>query len=234
MNPWTPEDEVWWLPDPRPSKLFLRLVRIAPPMLGGDQPGQIINDTGIISAKEVGALIRDWNEANVHRHLEVWFDEAGMNSAIGPIVIDVDAGEDLYIDDRIEAARAVTLGAAQWLRTKNGLAEGGDFRCIFSGAKGFHLEVRPSSVGIEARVFDCFRSRAHPLLRQLRRDLIEAGMNGGMIDPIHPYVRLALSTNEWWEDGMVRRAKTVPLTMHQLLGLSVHELVASSQSVDWG
>ena len=203
-------------------------------MLGGDQPGEIINDTGIIPAEEVRALRREWRETNVHRHLEVWFDEAGMNSAIGPLVIDVDAGEELHMDDRIEAARVVALGVAHWLRTNNGLSEGRDFRCVFSGAKGFHLEVRPSSVGCEARIFDCFRSRAHPLLRQLRRDLIEAGMNGDMIDPIHPYVCLALSTNEWWEDGVVRRAKTVPVTMQQLIGLSVHELVASSQSVDWG
>lgn len=179
-----------------------------------------------------------WNGTNIHRSLAVYFEETGEEPIFGPLHIDIDGNSNIPFQERIEDARAVCLRAVKWFQETYRLTEA-DLRCYFSGAKGFHLSVRPTAVGInDSETFwkESERIRTN-LILALRG---ECGRPKGnnvsdretVIDPKHDFVRLVKSINSWHENGTTMSARKTRLSLQELEEMETTDIIARSSTYE--
>jgi hypothetical protein len=162
----------------------------------------------------------------VFRTLELYDDITVQPRYIGPFVLDIDGetdGEPLGLTDAAAVARAafdeiLKLGAREQ-----------DIRVVFSGHKGFNLEVRPEAVGLFAERAlgppGSWRSMTNMLVQRLRArfgctDVMGniVTNRGTVIDHMfearpphelkrpHRYLRLMGSENVWIDGSGCERA----------------------------
>jgi hypothetical protein len=101
-----------------------------------------------------GQLSR-WRElhrnVNVHRRFAVTATDG--TELLGPVLLDMDCEEEIMGTEHTLVGRRSDLAAAQRLtclvveKLGAGIAQD-DLRVFFSGRKGFHVELRPSALGI--------------------------------------------------------------------------------------
>ncbi len=111
----------------------------------------------------------------------------------------------------------------QWAKTENHV------RIIFSGHKGFHIELKPSE----------------PVnIATIRKELIEACARKGLvnvsntffettsIDSIHGEVRLTGSINSWQDNkGNIKQRKAIQLTPNEFLSLKLEGILLKSEFI---
>lgn len=176
-----------------------------------------------------------------HRSLTVYLDDDWKSSVTGPFVVDVDCPLEQPYSSRIEHARQQAIRVVDWLLRKFKLNET-DIRCHFSGAKGFHVEARPESMGLHSVSRSEFKPAYDNIRRSLLLDLLgETGSrtrpstnlldaNDCVIDPIHEWVRLAYSINSWMEAGKRMYARRTPVTVEELHDLDLEPIIRRAQT----
>ncbi|MHB8375677.1 MAG: hypothetical protein ACYDEB_01785 [Dehalococcoidia bacterium] len=160
-------------------------------------------------------FIHEWRNAckneNVFRSLKLTAPHL-EHPIIGPFVVDIDGGETSQGAPDIADAAKVTKATVQTLRDK-GVGEP-DMRVLFTGHKGFCIEVRPESLELTCSLTGggAWREKLQELIDEVRnvtgfrgtiRNHVTAA--GTMIDHIfdgngrlkHPYLRLSESLNVW-------------------------------------
>ena len=249
MSPveWAPGEEFWWLRDWDYAQLHCTLAHEAVSGPTGE-PHQVLDETGLTRATEVGEFWRQWKGENIHRSVKVWAEAPrGEPLALVSWVIDIDGPEAEPDDIRVGDAQGVAVRALDWLLEELRFSTTA-VRVYFSGHKGFHIEVdpfaleaigivpdtptdaRPGTIGASGP-YAAARAR---LLRHLlgyegRRPPNKVGMRGTVIDPQKERVRLTNSINRWRDNGQTRAGRKVRLRFEELLALSPEAVFARSR-----
>jgi len=199
--------------------------------------------------------LRDERHAiNVFRTLCV-FDESGQPVAAGPLYLDIDA--EARSDGSCDLEDAATA-ARHLLRvlSETGLIDGRDFRILFSGHKGFNVEVRPESLGLLSRPdswlnwreqLEQLRDRARLVGRVIHSDPRAISNGGTIIDSFlrigrysglrRPWLRMENSINSWVSSSDVRiRRMKFRLSEDDLRSMSIDALISESErrAVEYG
>lgn len=161
---------------------------------------------------------------NIWRSWEVFSDESCLN-IVGyvPLFLDIDNE-----DRNLEEAYNLTRSCLDFLETQAQYQILDRFRVVFSGMKGFHIEVRPA----ESVNTEFFR-------KSVLSGLEKAGLQhmgttnmfqSGVIDTYHDYIRVTGSYNSWKEDTVVKRRKVIQLTPEEFRQLQIQDIVAKSEA----
>lgn len=248
-NSWTLEEEFWWLPESiNPSLAYCELVHTNTPTAGRapdlrhaptESPHQ--RDARPMPVSYIPQWFYRWDGVNIHRSLTVYLDDDWQSSVTGPFVVDVDCPLEHPYSSRIEHARQQAIRVVDWLLSKFQLNET-DIRCHFSGAKGFHVEARPESVGLHSGSRSEFKPAYDGIRSRLLLDLLgETGSrthpstnlldaSGCVINPIHEWVRLAYSINRWIEAGKPMYARRTSVTIEELRHSDFEQIIQRAQS----
>lgn len=166
--------DFWWIQEEERRSLYVG-VGHHKPLTDDDQPCEIpwfrsLKNGGLSLDEEHYplAFINEWRKAcsdtNVYRTLTL-FDNKGQPVVLGSFLIDIDNSQlvtNAYKEDLDDALR-VARATIELLRTKPYKVQEIDLRVFFSGRKGFNIEVRPSSLGIEGAYEDQIRLSATKL-----------------------------------------------------------------------
>ncbi len=139
---------------------------------------------------------RRCRNTNVFRSLALFVAEENAEELLGPFVVDIDREEYVpgkgyvqHLDDALEATRK----AVRYLQQRYRVNES-DLHVLFTGHKGFNIEVRPQAIGITS--VSNRRKEFEARLEEINGDL---GAGGGkrFVDKLHDDVRLHNSVNKW-------------------------------------
>lgn len=216
----TNEDDFWWIP--RLNAASELLVGVAHLEAQRDDDYGLLQMSRSIDAKGRASTLASlhplpflqewrsiWKDENVFRTYEL-FDSDGQPVLIGPFYLDID-NENGDLDD----ALSVTRDCIALLRSE-GVASL-DLRVLFTGHKGFNVEVRPEAVGLNSTDMSklgSWREKTAEIILALRTQRAITGGNintvsarGTVIDHIlsqsphfpikHKYLRLVGSKNTW-------------------------------------
>lgn len=184
-----------------------------------------------------------FHNTNIYRSLRLTSTPLGGDELLGPFLVDIDNEQDL-----LEDALDVTRKAVACLQDSYGVRVH-NLRVLFTGHKGFNLEVRPRAIGLQGAIKDQIRESADKLNHLVELlpcgktwpDANQVSEGGTLIDRIygsrrsgyrlkHPDVRLHESINEWISsDGAVKARMKIQLTIDELYTLTATEIVARSE-----
>lgn len=183
----------------------------------------------IIQIKDINGVKKQYKEHNLFRSLDVYKKPKGLQS-IGryPIVLDIDYDKPLNpipnFND-LERVRKVAVQAIRILEVDIDIPED-DIKIVFSGCKGFHIEVRKE-----------FNKASHirqSLIDKLREENGQFGFSNHVakdtgIDPInesHRHVRIKDTWNSWTNSsGNIERRKCFELSLQELRNLNINQIV---------
>lgn len=165
---------------------------------------------------------------NVFRSLRLFHNGEVL---LGPLILDIDreqyTNDKGYIQDlgeALEDTQRIIKYLDHHYRTKNG-----ELRVMFTGHKGFNIEVLPRTVGItstknQQEEFDAW-------LKYINNAL-GSNTNRKFVDSLHDHVRLHNSINKWIQyDGKeVSRCK-YEVTIEQLHSLSASGIISVSEQL---
>lgn len=190
--------DLWWLPE-ETNAVFLELAHQGV----GSEDFQI--DSGLHASTALSDWRRRHHDTNVFRSVLV-FDSAGRPTLKGPFYVDVDSDLDRGdVEDAHLITRLVVATLLAWSVNERNI------KILFSGRKGFNIEVRPEALDIPSS----WSSRSHDLWETRRKGIIDAvKMETGysestlnivtakrtVIDTIKGHLRLEGSLNSWVDD----------------------------------
>jgi hypothetical protein len=231
--------DFWWLPQSFGSAQLRMSVGHHDPLGDDEQPclenwlrsldsGGVPSTAGsLYPLSFVASWQALWRRKNVYRTLEL-FDALGNGKTLGPFFVDIDNSDwvDGGYQTNLDDALMVTRQAVDILGGQPFNVQPGDMRVFFSGRKGFNIEVRPESIGIEllSPLGDQIACSAHAqelIVQRLRvvNSVQDAMTNvvssaGTVLDRVyrdsrirHPFVRLHNSLNEWIDSSGAPRVR---------------------------
>lgn len=208
--------------------------------------GTLSNKVKCCSINSLNEWRNACNNINVYRTLKVFDDNTEKAIFLGSFLIDIDNGaEDL--DD----AQGVSKQVVEYLITRLKLSLD-DLRIFFSGHKGFNIEIRPKSLGINGLVPDQIRLSSKKLddiiaairhnnnIQDSTENVVSA--QGTVIDRIygnrfgyqlkHPYIRLHNSINKWIRgDGKTVTRGKIEVTYKRLCEKSAAAISLESEKL---
>lgn len=181
-----------------------------------DESGNFSKDMKRYSADFLNEWKKRCRNTNVFRSLALYVAEASTEKLLGPFVVDIDHEEYVegkgYVQDLDEALKA-TRKVVKCLRQRYRVNES-DLRVLFTGHKGFNIEVRPRAVGIGS--VNSQREQFEARLAEIDRDLQRSG-GKQLVDKLHDYIRLHNSVNRWvGHDGQEVARMKIELTLDEL------------------
>lgn len=183
---------------------------------------------------------------NVYRTLKLFDQNTRKAVFIGPFLIDIDNSS-----ENLDDAQAVTKQIVAYLIKQLKLSSG-DMRIFFSGHKGFNVEVRSETLGINGPIPKQIRlssGKLNDIITILRnnnniQDFVNnvISSQGTVIDRIygdrfgyrlkHPYIRLHDSINKWIRNNGSEMAQMkTALTTEQLCNIEAAELARMAQLI---
>ncbi len=178
-------------------------------------------------------FIRQWSEkctnTNIFRSFNLFTAEQDGEEVLGPFLIDIDREEDEsgkgYVQNLNEALKDTRQLVEEYLcKFKEG-----DYRILFTGHKGFNIEVRPRALGIT-----CTGNRQREFERRLRyiNKVFGGSSNKKFVDKIHDEIRLHNSINRWIaNDGNTVNRMKFELGIQELSSLSADEICQRSENL---
>ena len=226
------ETDFWWIREEQHRSLYVGVGHHRP--LTDDDNPYMIEEKNYYPLGFIHQWRRVCNDINVHRTLTL-FDKGGEAILLGPFLIDIDNSQwtDGYQED-LEDALQVAQSTIRLLKTEFAIHEN-DLRVLFTGRKGFNIEVRPSSLGIrmdgtvdaQVKVSRRKLEKIRDAVRSSRGTTIDR-IYGGKFDKCelkHPYVRLHNSINEWMQkDGNKLARRKIKLSLADLFGMSAEQI----------
>jgi len=190
------------------------------------------------------------SNVNVYRSLKVFSSPTDTAKGLmGPLLIDIDVSTDSIKDFQhrigpLQDALVVARKTCAVLSEKWQLSSRG-FRVFFSGQKGFHIEIKPSSVGIHGTLQEQLKQIVDRLLASLQNGNPPTSHNYAnsqesvVIDRVygtrrmpelnHPYVRLHGSFNLVVIGSRCIRQRKIPLSLDQVYRADISKIVGESQ-----
>lgn len=244
-------NDFWWLPENVSIGNLFVGVGSHGPVADEDSPKWLhsIKKGVLVESEERCGLsfLSHWrsicSDTNVYRTLSLYCRTVEEPILLGPFVVDIDNAENLA-DAQSVARQVATYLTEQWELSQD------KFRLLFSGHKGFNVEILPESAGINGEIPDQLRLSSQKLddiISFLRKtnNIKSPTVNcvsdrGTVIDRIsgdrygyrlkHPYMRLHNSINEWIrKDGSRGRRRKIEITIDQLMNCSAAEISLISE-----
>jgi len=164
-------------------------------------------------------LIQDHAQDNIWRSWQLFSDEnCSRVVSYVPLFIDIDNH-----DHNLQKAFTLTQDCLRVLAKKYKHFSSDRIRIIFSGMKGFHIEIKPYEPIDNQAIRD-----------ELIRGLIEMGLNyidaknnfdNGIIDPLsHDFVRLTGTFNSWIDGTVIRKRKVIQLSLDEFDKFRVQDI----------
>ena len=187
--------DFWWLPPEERTKFSYVDVYCQSPY--SDQLNTNITPTSC-GLRNYGrhsyASLESWKTShkntNIFRSLKVFsINNDDAESRTGPLILDIDRIDETsqgYIPNIEQALKDVRLLVSKCLSTLR--AE--DYRVIFSGHKGFHVEINPNSLNIPQN------EKTLNNFRQVRKN-VNNMLGYSFVDQIHEHLRFHDSVNSW-------------------------------------
>jgi len=210
--------DLWWLPDgTREDDLLLKVAHQDPISRNFD----VEEEAYPIPAVPAWRLER--SNTNVFRSV-LLYDDNLKPVFEGPFYLDIDCVEgSIDLDDAAKVTTTVVESLLGWN------VEQKDLRILFSGHKGFNVEVRPEALGVRSSYgsgnqvgWAKARRRIIAAVQQSasfeRRNPINVvSSKGTVIDRIHGHLRLVGSKNAWIDDsGKTRTATKSVISIDEL------------------
>ncbi|GEM_PF-6749240 len=222
-------EEFWWLQAlGKPCDGWVEVGRSiwTPPT---ENPGWVASP-GRLSLDQLYEWASKNRWTNVHRSLAVYQSPLDGDAVVGPFLIDIDMDEECLDDfstkaalDQLRRAHSVAQRVVRHYLDK-GIAQT-DIRSVFSGHKGFHIELVLRSDERFFRPPELLDRRRGIWQREVKRLRSALGEeDGGCVDPPHKFVRLRHSWNQWSN----RQATSLPLSIEELSQLSIEEILSKA------
>ena len=137
----------------------------------------------------VGQWKAKFRNVNVFRSYALYSTDIKNNQIIGPFILDIDRSVEFNGGYRSDFNRALT---DTWLIVKEHCSnfKDKDYRVLFTGHKGFHIEIRPQALGTSTHVD---QNKHFENLRMI----VNKQFGDNFVDRFHPHVRLHNSINSW-------------------------------------
>jgi len=237
--------EFWWLGSNEKTKYVYVELGHHRPIGDNENPCSITWDTGISLIDELNYWRKKFQNTNVYRALKIGTALSGGESIIGPLVVDIDNGDENLEDALVVARKTLFFLCDQREIDINNL------RIFFTGHKGFNLEIHPQALGIRGCISDQLRKSAdvlHQITKALRlgnswQDMNQVSNAGTVVDQIygssysgyrlkHPYIRLHGSLNRWiMSDGNARTRMKIELTVDELNKLCATDIISRAEKL---
>ncbi len=224
-------DQLFWLEDINPE--YFVYVQIQPWGEG------IFLDESTVTRKPV-ALHELESFKHFHFEKNIWrswtvYKDAQMEKEIGPVPLILDIDDESEPAD-LKKAYNLTKACLDLIEFESTLVEQPDqLRVIFSGRKGFHIEIKPS-LPIDAQEF-----RQH-LLAALRQHLFQGQHDvchnvfyeSTVLDTLsHQWVRLTGTMNSWsLQDGTIHSTKVIPMSSKAFRAIHMEDILALARHVN--
>jgi hypothetical protein len=226
--------DFWWLtPKWAVKQFYVDLVHHSPLNEDDDAPYQAFSNPDLVWIGNMHEWCDNHKNTNIYRSLKIWQDNLKSEAISGPYVIDID-----NINEDLDDALVVTRNITRYLIESYNLIEG-DYRLLFTGHKGFSIEVLPNALGLVGVTVE-----EDPKANNVRKDIIDqlrskselspcryqsvnlVSEQGTIIDPIKYHVRLHQSINKWIQVGKPRARRKIGLTLSELDSLSLYQILA--------
>jgi hypothetical protein len=189
---------------------------------------EYIVDRKLIKLREIEYFQQRYKEHNLFRSLDVYVDSKGKQS-IGkhPIVLDIDYDCDYHQApnfENLERVRKVTVQAIRVLE-KNIRIPKNDIRVVFSGRRGFHIEVR-KEFNQASKIRDYLIEKLKEANGQFAHSNYVA--QNICIDSMrsHLHVRIKNTWNSWTNAlGNIEWRKCFELSIEELQSLNINRII---------
>lgn len=173
-------------------------------------------------------LISQWKAS--HKNVNLFRSDTLYSSVIkgkelvGPLVLDIDRVTKQnggYLPDFERALKDTRLLVKEYCSNLSGK----DYRVIFTGHKGFHIEIRPKAVGILPYV------NLRQSFDNLRKN-INKKFGANFIDLWHSHIRLHNSINRWIDySGETINCMNFEVNLDGLFSLSAEDIFAKGKEL---
>jgi hypothetical protein len=164
-----------------------------------------------------------FGNVNVFRNLDLYSLDNGGDRISGPIVLDIDRCKDgdSYIPDINTSYDDVKKLIDTYCSKLNNKL----YRVIFSGHKGFHVEIYPPAININPK-------DSLEIQFKVKRKEINKILGDGFIDKFHEHLRLHNSINRWIDyNGQRRDCMIFELTEDEIFNMKAEDIIAKSESL---
>lgn len=213
------DDQLFWL-----KELPLAFVKVIAVPQGKEFSLDV--ESKIVQVGNLKKFSEEYITNNIWRSWCVYRDFTCSN-ILGqiPLVFDIDDE-----NEELENAHILTKACIRLLEQSKDWIEATDrIRIVFSGRKGFHIEVKPS------RTIDAERVREGMLGSIARQTgLVQKGPNTFIdcttLDPFHEFIRVTGSYNSWEKYGVMWKRKVILLTREDCFHLSIKDIISLSEA----
>jgi hypothetical protein len=211
-----------WLDDC--PNLFVKLIHL-PPGIDFYIPKKA-SEIETVKVKNLNIVGQRLSQENVWRSWKVFSDQLCV-SPVGyiPLLLDIDNEE-----NDIEKTRILTKICVDLIDLKIKNNELSSCRVVFSGRKGFHIEIKPLNP------IDNDEFRKNLLIDIKNLGFEPKGMNCFLdccIDPVHDdlFVRLINSIYSWEVDNAIKKRRVIQLEMDEFNSTTVREIIQKSEDI---
>jgi hypothetical protein len=137
--------DFWWLTagEKRKYIYYVELTHHKPLREEDGAPYSAFTNLPLVEIGNINQWRKQYQNSNVYRSLTVWADKSKKDAISGPYIIDIDnESEDL------SDALTVTREILKHLRGSYSVVKD-DIHILFTGHKGFNLEIRPRALKIQ-------------------------------------------------------------------------------------
>jgi hypothetical protein len=217
-----------WLEDC--PTLFTKVVRSP---IGESYPNteRLESSISLVSTKvrvsDLNTILAEHPQDNIWRSWQLFSDYSCSSSTFVsyvPLFIDID-----NMQRDLQKAFRLTKDCLDVLHNKYQYFSSDNLRIVFSGMKGFHIEIKPKEP------FD------NTILRdKLLNGLIEKGLKYidatnnfecGVIDPLsHSDIRVTGSLNSWRDNGILKYRRVIQLSLDDFQNSRVEDIILKSET----
>jgi hypothetical protein len=138
--------DFWWLDEHLLDKsIYLELGHIDPT----DDSSYMMQQVEKCQVNQIEEYRRKFGDINVFRSLRLSDKLNNGHKIMGPFIVDIDNENE---ENGLVAAHKITRQLSEYL-VKNNITDK-DFRILFSGHKGFGIEIKPGCVNISGSISD--------------------------------------------------------------------------------
>ena len=161
---------------------------------------------------------------NVFRSFALYNSDTDGKEIIGPFLLDIDRifeKDGGYIADLDKALKDTRLLVKEYCSNLGRE----DYRILFTGHKGFHIEIRPEAINIPPNV------NRWQHFENSRKD-INTRFGDSFIDRFHSHVRLHDSINSWIDySGRRVYSMNFELSIDALFSLSIQDISTQAENL---
>jgi hypothetical protein len=221
------EKQLFWLNELDPN--YYVCVKMQPVGVEKLNSASLV-EADVIQIKQLNSFVSSYPDENIWRSWCVYKDK-NRSEEIGPVplILDVD---DEHNPPNIDHAYIFTKTCVQLLQTWHNVIQSKDcIRIVFSGKKGFHIELKP------AQPLDALDLRRKLLdgceMAGLKRVFGNVFLENTSLDTINvekkPWIRITDTIYSWYsKSGQLTRRKVFSMSVDELLQRDANIILSQS------